>query len=247
MEDKIKAAFDAVRAGDELKSGTKAFIARKTRGYAARKALNFRMIVPATCLALILLVGAGLYFTPTARVNIDINPSLELCINRFDRVISVNALNDDGKELAKTPGIKFAGYDEALRKIMDSESVGAMLSENEIMTITVIETSSAQSERILSDMKSCANSHNNVFCNSASSEEASEAHALGLSCGKYRAFLELRELDPDIAPEDIQEMSMRELRELIATLASENGDNENLPQIGGGHHGNGYGNGHGHG
>lgn len=244
MEDKIKAAFDAVRASDELKGRTKAFIARKTRGYRARKALNYRIIIPAICLALVLFAGAGLYFTPTARISIDINPSLELGINRFDRVVSVNALNDDGKELAKTPGIKFAGYDEALRRILDNESVEAMLSENEIMTITVIETSSAQSERILSDMKSCADGHNNVYCDSASSEDASAAHALGLSCGKYRAFLELRELDPDIAPEDIQGMSMREIRGRIAALTAENGENEKPPQIGGGHHGNGYGHGH---
>lgn len=245
MEDKIKAAFDAVRAGDELKSGTKAFIARKTRGYAARRAPARRIVIPAVSLALVLFVGAGLYFTPTARVSIDINPSLELGINRFDRVVSVNALNDDGKELAKTPGIKFAGYDEALRKILENESVEAMLSENEIMTITVIETSSAQSERILSDMKSCTDGHNNVYCNSASSEEASAAHELGLSCGKYRAFLELRELDPDIAPEDIQGMSMHEIRGRIAALTAENGNGEDTPQIGGRHHGNGYGHGHG--
>lgn len=245
MEDKIKAAFDTVRAGEELKDRTKAFIARKTRGYAARKATALRIVIPAVCAALVLFVGAGLYFTPTARVNIDINPSLELGINRFDRVISISALDDDGKELAKTPGIKFAGYDEALQRILDNKTVEAMLSENEIMTITVIETSSAQSERILSDMRSCAKGYNNVYCNSASSEEASAARSLGLSCGKYRAFLELRELDPDIAPEDIQGMSMREIRGRIAALTVENGESENPPQIGGGHHGNGYGHGHG--
>lgn len=242
MEDKIKAAFGAVRADEELKSGTKAFIERKTRGYAARKATACRIIIPAVCAALVLFVGAGLYFTPTARVSIDINPSLELEINRFDRVISINALNDDGKELAKTPGIKFAGYDKALQRILDNKTVETMLSEKEIMTITVIETSSSQSARILSNVKACTSGRGNVYCNSASSEEDSAARALGLSCGKYRAFLELRELDPDIAPEDIQGMSMREIRELIAALKSESG--ENPPQIGGGHHGNGYGHGH---
>lgn len=244
MEYKIKTAFDAVRASEELKCRTKAFIARKTRGYRARKALNYRIIIPAMCLALVLFAGAGLYFTPTARISIDINPSLELGINRFDRVVSVNALNDDGRALAKTPGIKFADYDEALRRILDNESVEAMLSENEIMTITVIETSSAQSERILSDTRSCADGHNNVYCDSASSEEASAARELGLSFGKYRAFLELRELDADIAPEDIQEMSMREIRGRIAALTAENGNGEDPAQIGGGHHGNGYGHGH---
>lgn len=245
MDDKIKAAFDTIRADDELKNSTKAFIAKKTHGYTVRKALNYRKIIlvsAAACLALVLFAGVGLYFTPTARINIDINPSLELKINRFDKVISVNALNDDAKTLVETLDIKFMGYDEALRKILDNQNIETMLYDNEIMTITVIETNSAQSARILSNAKTCANGYNNVYCHSASSKEASEAHALGLSCGKYQAYLELHAIDPDITPEDIQGMTMREIRERIADLMPDNGNDE-LPSTTGGHHGNG--NGHG--
>lgn len=247
MDDKIKAAFDTVHAGDELKIRTKAFIAKKTHGYTGRKTLNYRRIIlsAAVCFALVLFAGTGLYFTPTARINIDINPSLELGINRLDKVISVNALNDDGKQLAETLDIKFTGYDEALRKILDNESVEAMLYEDEVMTVTVIETKSDQSERILSNVKTCANGYNNVYCNSASSEEAAEAHSLGLSCGKYRAFLELSALDPDITPEEIQGMTMREIRDLTAALQSENENDELPPKTNGrGHHGNGKGHGY---
>lgn len=248
MNDKIKAAFDTVHAGDELKSSTKAFIAKKTHGYTVRNALNYRRIIlsaAAVCLALVLFAGTGLYFTPTARINIDINPSLELGINRLDKVISVNALNDDGKQLAETLDIKFTGYDEALRKILDNENVEAMLYENEVMTITVIETKSNQSERILSNVKTCADDYSNVYCDSASSEEAAEAYAHGLSCGKYRAFLELSALDPDITPEEIQGMTMREIRDLTAALQSENENNELPPTTNGrGHHGNGKGHGY---
>lgn len=244
MDNKIKTAFDSVRASDELKSKTKAFIAKKTRGYAVRKALNFRRIIPAAaavCLLLVLFVGAGLYFTPTTRINIDINPSLELGINRFDKVISVNALNDDGKKIAESLDIKFTGYDEALRRILDNKNIEAMLYENEVMTITVVETNSAQSARILSEARACVGGYGNVYCHSASSEEVSEAHELGLPCGKYRAFLELRALDPNITPAEVQGMTMHEIRELIAALRSENGNNEPTSTPGGnGHHGNGH-------
>ncbi|MDE7227674.1 MAG: helix-turn-helix transcriptional regulator [Treponemataceae bacterium] len=40
---------------------------------------------------MVLFVGAGLYLTPTAQISIDITPSLELGINRFDNVVSVRA------------------------------------------------------------------------------------------------------------------------------------------------------------
>lgn len=245
MDDKIKLAFGTVRADEELKSKTRAFIAQKTRGYTVRGALNYRRILPvasACCLVLILFAGIGLYFTPTARINIEINPSIELGINRFDKVVSVNPLNDDGKKLAESLDIKFVGYDEALQKILDNKSVEAMLSDNEVMTVTVIETNTVQSANILSETRACVKGYGNVYCNSASSEEAAAAHELGLPCGKYRAFLELRELDSDITPEEVSNMTMRQIRELIADLSG-NSDNENSV-AGSGHHGSGYGHGH---
>lgn len=241
MNDKIKAAFDTVHADAELKSRTKTFIANKTHGYTVRKALNYRRIIPAAalCLSLVLFTGAGLYFTPTARINIDINPSLELGINRLDKVVSVNALNDDGKKLAETLDIKFTGYDEALRRILDNQNIEALLSNNEVMTVTVIETNNSQSANILSEVRSCVRDYSNIYCYSASSEEASMARELGLPYGKYRAFLELQTLDPDMTTEEIQGMTMREIRELIAALQSENSDNTPSPTTGGrGHHGN---------
>lgn len=244
-DDKIKAAFGAVHADEALKSRTKAFIARKT----ARKVSAYRRILPAAaaaCLALVLFTGAGLYFTPTAHINIDINPSLDLGINRFDKVISVDALNKDGEALAQSLELKFTNYDEALRRIVDSRSVEVMLSEDEIMTVTVIETNTAQSANILSEVSAYAEEHGNIYCHSASSEEARAAHELGLSCGKYGAFLELQALDPAITPEEVREMTMRELRERILSL-SESGEHEDSAASGGnGHHGNGNGHRYGH-
>lgn len=250
MDDKIKAAFGAVHADEKLKSSTQAFIARKTHGYSARKALNHRKIIPAAaavCLALVLFAGIKLYFTPTAHISIDINPSLELGINRFNKVVSVDPLNDDGKELAKSLDIKFTDYNEALRRIFDNKNVEAMLSDNELMTITVIETNTAQSSNILSEVCERVKDYGNVDCHSASTEEASAAHELGLSCERYKAFLELQTLDPDITPEEIRNMTMSQIRELIAALSG-NGDDDSSATVGGnGHHGNDHNHEHGHG
>lgn len=248
MDDKIKSAFDSVRADEDIKNKTRAFISKKTHGYTkSRKTFNYKLVLPAAalCLALFLFTGIKLYFTATVRINIDINPSLELGINRFNKVVSVKPLNKDGEELAKTLDIKFENYDKALREILDNKSVEALLSDNDIMTVTVVETNTAQSSGILSEVRSCVREYENVYCHSASSEEVSAAHELGLPCGKYRAFLELKELDPDITPEEIRNMTMRQIRELIADLSG-NGDNENSSSFGGsGHHGNGHGHGHG--
>lgn len=47
------------------------------------------------------------------------------------------------------------------------------------------------------------------------------AHEAGLSFGKYRAYLELKELDPEITPDDIRDLSMREIQDMIDSLSGE--------------------------
>lgn len=192
-----------------------------------RKSANLPKIIPAAvCAALALFAGIKLYFTPTTHINIDINPSLDLGINLFDRVVSINALNDDGKKLImEMPNIKFTAYDEALRRILDNKSVESMLSEDGIMTVTVIETNTAQSENILSAVSSCAGGYGRIHCHSVSHEDASEASRLGLSYERYLAYLNLHFADPGITPESVRNMSMHEI-EYLTQLQFNDHDND---------------------
>jgi hypothetical protein len=44
-------------------------------------------------------VTAWAYETPYSYVSLDVNPSIEYSVNVFDRVIDVNAVNDDGQDI----------------------------------------------------------------------------------------------------------------------------------------------------
>ena len=99
----------------------------------------------------------------------------------------------------------------------------------------------AQAQRLLSGLQSCTAGHRNTYCYSVDAQWAQEAHHLSLSCGKYRAFLEVQALYPDITPEEIQGMTMREIRTLLSG-AGEEGQAASPPGHGGhGHHGAGHG------
>ena len=50
-----------------------------------------------------------------------------------------------------------------------------------------------------------------------------QAHEAGLSYGKYKAYLELQALDPTITVVEIQNMTMREIRDLLNAI-SDNGN-----------------------
>lgn len=51
--------------------------------------------------------------------------------------------------------------------------------------------------------------------------EVAAAHSLWLSYRKYKVFLELQTLDPNIAIEDIMELTMRQIRDMINALSND--------------------------
>lgn len=220
MNEKLKEAFECVQADEELKNRTKEFISRKTKGYTHRKSMDYvHFVSAAACVLFLLLGGHRLYFTSTAEISIDINPSIELGINRFDRVVRMKGYNDDGRELLDSLDIKYRNYSEAVEQIMKEEQIESLLADEGIMTIAVTGTDEEQSAEILSGVQSCTAEQNNTYCYYAQKEEVEKAHELGLSYGKYRAFLEVQSLDPDITADTVKEMSMREIKDLIAKLS----------------------------
>ena len=76
--------------------------------FSMKKAVS---MVAAVFLAAFLGTGIYLWATPVQYINIDINPSVELMINRFDRIIKVKSLNDDGRRIAESISVNARHYE----------------------------------------------------------------------------------------------------------------------------------------
>lgn len=65
-------------------------------------------ICAASAAMFILASGTGVlaYQTPYSYVSLDVNPSIEFTVNRFDRVIDVTAVNDDGEAILDNINLK---------------------------------------------------------------------------------------------------------------------------------------------
>ena len=221
MRDRIRRAFDAIHAEEQLKTDIKTYIARKTREYPLQKrSLYRRWAAFAACLIFLIFLGGGcyLYFVPTAVISIDINPSIELEINRFNKVVQVKNYNKDGEEL------------------LNNTTIINLLSQDELLSITVI-SNQEQSEKMLSELQIYTAGNRNVYCCAVSSDAVAEAHEEGMSYGKYRAYLELRELDERITAEQIKDMSMKEIREMIQVLSGDRREDGNERTGNGANHG----------
>ena len=228
MDDRIRAAFDAIHAEEALKEHTKAALAARQRPAVRRR----RLAPLLACLALVVvLLGGGgwLWFTPTASVSVDINPSLELRLNRFSRVVAVEGANADGQALAQELDLRFLDCAAALEAILASDTVSALLAQDSALTIAVSGQDEAQCQDLLTQAQHCTAGQENAHCFS------------GLTLGKYRAYLALHDLDPTVTPEEVQNLTMAEIRDRIqalgGTLPTGSGEHS---QTQAGHHGQGH-------
>lgn len=223
MRDELKTALDKVTADEALRQSTRAFLAQRAGNYGAAKARprTVRRIAAAfTCFALVIAGGTGYwaYFSPTCAISVDINPSVELAVNRFDKVISVEGIGADGEALAKTLDVRFSSYADALDSLLENPTVEECLAVDEVLSIAVAGDNAAQADAILAQAQTCTAGTKNVYCHAASTEEIEQAHEAGLSFGKYQAFLQLQALDPSVTTEEVQGLTMREIRDRIAAL-----------------------------
>ena len=221
LDQKIKTSFSQIDASDELKNRTKAFL--KEKAFSEKRAARpmRRRLVPALACAAVVLMAVlayPVYFLPTCVISVDINPSLELGVNRFDRVVSVTPMNEDGEALANAVNVQYLNYEQAVEALVDSVEIQSRLEEDELLSIAVVEAENNQSVRILEGIQRCTQGQKNTHCYAMTPDEAEGAHESGLSYGKYRAFLELQALDPSITVEDVQGLTMREIREWIDSL-----------------------------
>lgn len=221
-----------------------------------RKALHFakggRITAIAACLALVacLIGGVADFLRPVAYVGIDVNPSVELTLNRFNIVVGTHALNDDGQRALDEAPCMWRPFDDAARDLDGAMRTIAV--EDAVVEVSIDCDNESHYAALAAQSNNCFGCNGEAHCNRTSAEERQAAHSLGMGVAKYRAYQELQEAGVDISAEKCASMSMRELRDLLAENgidANEEKDEHAGMSYGqgrGDHNGNGNG-GHNHG
>ncbi len=220
LTNRIYDAFENIRADEQQKEATKRFLREKSRsgGSIRPHHLAVKYAVSAVCAMLILVIG-GVGFSwvrmPVSYVSIDVNPSIELGLNRFDRVVSVEAYNAEGEAILSGLPLKWKRYTEAIDAVIGCEEMKAYLTDTSELVLTVV-ADSAREAKLTAGVKACT-SHVEGGCHNMQADinMAPQAHQSGLSCGKYNAYLRLSRYDSSITIEDCQEMSMAQLQEKL--------------------------------
>lgn len=222
MNKDIKDAFNKYMCDKEkVKSKINIEITRQ-------KSKSYKIFIPSIttiCLIFLFLIGNYLINNPYSYVSIDINPSIVLTTNRFDKVIEVKALNKDAKKLLKDINIKKLQVNEAnniiIEKAIEFGYINKDTDENAIL-ITVY----CNNENKRNKMQKSINDNLNNYFNGKgiksliidqvlTKEDIEVANEYGVSQGKILFVKKAILQNPSLKFEDLIYLPVREIAKYI--------------------------------
>ena len=114
MKQSIHDAFDTVSCDEVLKGRTCEYVIKHM--HRSRKPAPRRMkwAVSLACLLLFATSGLGgysLYYTEAAVISIDVNPSIELDINRWGKVVDQTTYGEESETVLQSLSLKHLEYE----------------------------------------------------------------------------------------------------------------------------------------
>jgi hypothetical protein len=103
--------------------------------------------ISAAAAMLLFVTPAWAYMTPYSYVSLDVNPSFEFSINRFDRVLEVKAVNDDAKEMIheiNIEGLKNKEIRDAVKNVLTELKEQGYITEGEDGGVVVAASSKSE-------------------------------------------------------------------------------------------------------
>ena len=155
-----------------------------------------RSLSLAACLTVVCLAGAGhhLYFTPASYIYLDINPSVRLDLNCFERVIDVVPLNEDAETLLADSTIGKGKVSDCMSAIVSACREQNYLNEDNTDVEVSVRTDNARLETVVEDTSSAIQQENlevSVYqMDESENESAIEHHISAKRLRAVRAYTE---------------------------------------------------------
>lgn len=247
MKDRIQSAFDDIRADDALLMKTAVHLqnerAKHEKKHSRIQPLRFAGAI-ATVLALV--VGIFGYRTfqsdAVAYVSIDVNPSVELVLNRLDKVISAVAYNADGASLLQQVEVSGRQYDEAVAALLGEMKLQGYISDDALVTLTVQTADNAKEQRLCNALRQSVGTQISIEYSAAevevfpvTQEVRETANGCHMSAAKYLAIQELMEVDEAATLEVYSESTIRQIRQRTRECRGEHASSSNDENQGGGY------------
>jgi hypothetical protein len=228
----FKSAFDRIKADDALRKKTEEYLRKRIAGNTLRRThLFFGRIVPVTC-AIILICGISIgaykcFNTPTSYLSLDINPSVELGVNAFGKVVSALSYNNDGTAILAGQKVIHLGVKDAVNTLVKSAAQKGFISNDGSTVIALTsETDNASTAAKLEKeaelgaktaVKSAGNSAV-IHKENVALETRNEAKKLGITPGKLNLIQKIQALDPSVTVDHYKNAKITEILKKLNEL-----------------------------
>lgn len=260
----FKSALNKIEAEEELVSRTEEYLrnalneSQEVKNVKVTKgslfSLNKKLVV-AFCLVFLFVTGGSTgaysyYKTPVSYLSIDINPSVELGVNKFGKVVTVEGYNDDGKKILEGIDVTGVNVTGAAKLVIGSADSNGYIDSDGSTVIAV--TSETDDPSIATKIQDAAEEGVNqvleengktavVYKENVPLSLNKEAKELGVTAGKLNLIKKLQEVDETATVEQYKDVSVKEIVRTIQDNKngkSTNGNSlENKDEI---NQGNGY-------
>lgn len=244
METIFKKALDKVKANENLKQKTTAYILNAGSNVVSINSATYKKppiyakrLVAAACMAAVLCAlpigGYAYYQTPTSYVSVDINPSVELGINAFGKVVSVQAYNTDGETVIAGLSLMHANVESAVMLLVKSASQNGYIKDDgsTFISVTAETNNNKKAEKLQREAQLGAENAieseddaATVASENIALDRRDEAISLGITPGKLNLIQKLQELDPAIITDDYKDTSVTDIQKKFVELKKNHHD-----------------------
>lgn len=188
------------------------------------------LFTAAACLALAfsgMFLSCRSYYAEAATISIDINPSIELGLNRYEKVVRLRAWNQEGEQLLERSRLKNKSLEEAVETLFLNGAADYVGGES-FITYTVRAQGQEQEESMIVRLESATDQalsscHKDaqVELYGVDGQLVEQAHAHHVSAGKYMALSQLQDVLPDADLDSYSHCSIAQIREKIVSSGGE--------------------------
>ncbi len=208
-------------------------------------------IAAAIAVVFMLSIGTYAYYKPNNYINIDINPSVEIVTNMFNKIIDVKALNKDGERIISQLDYANTSTEECMKLILDLAVLKGYMSpsDNNTIMITVTNVDNNNTENMSKSLKNAATSEmdkidvdTSVIVDNASMKSHDAAINKGKSLGRQMILDKLISENPNMKVKDYENTSTDKIVEKSKKIkkvkktekennASDNNTNKNKKKV----------------
>jgi hypothetical protein len=232
MNTHFKNALNKVKAEESLIKNTQEFlikeVAKKQEKGRVRTMFPMKKLATLVCSVILLIVcttGAYAYYqTPVSYISVDINPSVELGVNAFDKVVKITGYNEDGLVILQNQDIIGEDVNTAVNSLITSASENGYIAEDG-STVVAITIESDDDEKVTELEEEAEEAAKEALEDEEKTAEVykertrlslrEEAEKYEITPGKLNLIKKLQETDSTATVEQYKDASVKEIMWLM--------------------------------